>query len=216
VEASVSRSTPDSTTTERLLARLRAGDQAAFLELFDRHRQALRRVIGLRLDRRLRQRVDPSDLLQETQLEAFRRLPDFLRRQPMPFHLWLRKTAQERLGMARRFHIDAGRRSVKREATLPAGSSLQLAERLLSAGPSPSERIDHRELSQKVREAVAELSDRDREVLMMRNVEQLSNQDVAQVLGIDPATASQRYGRALLRLRTLLIQRGVLDEEGRR
>src|SRR5205823_3294244 len=106
----------------------------------------------LRLDRRLRPRVDPSDVLQETQLEAFRRLPDFLRRQPMPYHLWLRKTAQQRLEMARRFHIAAHKRSIRREATLPSGSSLRLAERLLERGPTPSEAVDRRELAQRVQD----------------------------------------------------------------
>jgi RNA polymerase sigma-70 factor (ECF subfamily) len=196
-----------------LLDRLRAGDQAAFQELLKRHRPRLRRMIRLRLDRRLRQRIDPSDILQETQLEAHRRLDDYLRREPMPFHLWLRKTAQQQLGMARRLHVDAQRRSVRREAALPSGSSMQLAERFLQSRASPSDELDRRELAAQVQAVVAALPDSYREVLVMRNIEQLSNQDVAQVLAIDPATASQRYGRALLRLRTLLIERGLVNPE---
>jgi RNA polymerase sigma-70 factor, ECF subfamily len=203
----------DSSETQRLLDRVRAGDRRAFDELFTRHRPYLRQVIGLRLDPQLRPRVDPSDVVQETQLEAFRRLPDYLERQPMPFRLWLRKTACERLLMTQRRHVGAARRSVQREVAIPEESSLQLAYQLLARSPSPSQRLARRELAQQVRQALAELSETDREILLMRNLESLSNQEVAQVLQIDPAAASQRYGRALLRLRKLLIDRGLMGEE---
>jgi RNA polymerase sigma-70 factor (ECF subfamily) len=204
---------PDSAETQRLLEQVRAGDPRAFDRLFARHRLYLHRVIGFRLDPRLRPRLDPSDVIQETQLEAFRRLPDFLERQPMPFRLWLRKTACERLLMARRQHLAAGRRSVAREVPLPDASSLQLARQLLAPGPAPSDQLRRQELADQVRQAVARLPERDREILLMRNLELLSNQEVAQVLGIDPAAASQRYGRALLRLRKLLLERGLTGSE---
>src|SRR5262245_29964288 len=97
--------TPDSAETVQLLEEVRAGQADAFDRLFTRHQDYLRQVVALRLDPRLRPRVDPSDVVQETQLEAFRRLPDFLQRQPMPFRLWLRKTAQERLRMLERRHL---------------------------------------------------------------------------------------------------------------
>ena len=205
--------TADSTETQRLLDRVRTGDRQAFEELFARHRPYLRQVIGLRLDPQLRPRLDPSDVVQETQMEAFRRLPDFLERQPMPFRLWLRKTACERLLMTQRRHVGAARRSVHREVPIPEESSLQLAYQLLARGSSPSQRLARRELAQQVRQALAQLSEADREILFMRNLESLSNQEVAQVLQIDPAAASQRYGRALLRLRKLLIDRGLVGEQ---
>jgi RNA polymerase sigma-70 factor, ECF subfamily len=115
-------------------------------------------------------------VVQETQLEAFRRLPDYLRRRPMPFRLWLRKTAQERLLMAQRQHL-AGRRSPAREVALPEGSSLALARQLADAGSTPSRQLGRRELVLRVRQALAELREADREVLLMRNLEQLSNAD---------------------------------------
>ena len=99
--------TPDSDETRRLLRQIEAGELAAFDRLFARHRPELRRFIDLRLDSRLRARVDPSDVAQETHLEAYRRLPDYLQRKPMPFRLWLRKTAYERLLMLRRQHLHA-------------------------------------------------------------------------------------------------------------
>jgi RNA polymerase sigma-70 factor (ECF subfamily) len=201
----------DETETQRLLQQVRRGDRLAFEQLFTRHRPFLRQIIELRLDPRLRSRVDPSDVVQETQLEAFRRLDDYLQRQPMPFRLWLRKTACERLLMAQRQHVGAARRAVGREVTLPDASSLQLAQQLLAGGSTPSQRLNREELAGQVRQAVTRLSETDREVLLMRNLEMLSNQEVAHELQIDPAAASQRYGRALLRLRKLLVAGGLTE-----
>ena len=196
--------------TNRLLELARARDPRAFDRLFALHRPYLRKVVELRLDQRLRTRVDPSDVVQEAQLEAFRRLPEYLERQPMPFRLWLRKTTQERLLMLRRFHLGAACRAAGREVPLPEGSSLALAQGLLAPGQTPSQLLMDRERGRRVQEAVALLPDGDREVLVMRNLEALSNAEVAEVLQVDPATASRRYGRALLRLREILIDRGLM------
>src|SRR5438552_2320675 len=104
--------TPDSERTCRLLDQVRQGDRQAFEQLLARHRPQLRQFIAQRLDPQLRARVDPSDVVQETQLEVHRRLDDYLERRPMPFRLWLRKTAYERLLMLRRQHIESRRRAV--------------------------------------------------------------------------------------------------------
>ena len=203
--------TPDSAETQRLLQMIRAGDRQGFEKLFARHRPYLRQVVDLRLDPKLRSRVDPSDVVQETHLEAFRRLPDYLVRRPMPFRLWLRKTAYERLLMIQRRHLQAGRRAVGREVPLPDRSSVQLFRQLLAPGSTPGQQMAQAELARRVRQAVARLSEIDREVLLMRNLEGLSNHEVAQVLEIEPAAASQRYGRALLRLRKLLLAGGFSE-----
>jgi RNA polymerase sigma-70 factor (ECF subfamily) len=204
---------PDSAETQRLLQQVEAGNPKAFDQLFARHRGYLRQVIALRLDPRLRARVDPSDVVQETQMEAYRRLADYLERRPMAFRLWLRKTAHQRLLSVERHHRGAARRSVKREVPLPDSSSLQLAQRLLDPSLTPGQQVEQAELARQVRQAVSRLSPIDREILLMRNLEGLSNQEVAQVLQIEPATASQRYGRALLRLRKLLIDSGLMETE---
>jgi RNA polymerase sigma-70 factor (ECF subfamily) len=127
------------------------------------------------------------------------------------FRAILRKTACERLLMTERHHRGAARRSVQREVPLPDGSSLQLAQQLLDPSLSPSQQAQRGELVRHVRQAVGQLSETDREILLMRNLEGLSNQEVAQVLQMDPATASQRYGRALLRLRKLLLDIGLME-----
>ena len=204
---------PDSSETTRLLEQVRDGDRDAFEKLFARHRPYLRQVVSLRLDPKLRARVDASDVVQETHLEAVRRLPDYLERRPMPFRLWLRKTAYERLLMIERHHVDAQRRAVGREVALPDRSSLQLFGQLLAASSTPSQQLSRAELAHRVRQAVARLADIDKEILLMRNLEGLSNHEVAQVLEIAPAAASQRYGRALLRLRKLLLAGGLSESE---
>src|SRR5437764_6369381 len=124
----------DSAETRRLLEALRAGDAAAFARLCERHRPQLLEFLRHRFDPRLRARADPSDVVQEAQMEAHRRLDDYLARRPMPFHLWLRKTAYERLRMLQRRHLGAGRRAAGREALLPGPSSAALARKLVSPG----------------------------------------------------------------------------------
>jgi RNA polymerase sigma-70 factor (ECF subfamily) len=204
---------PDSEETRVLLRQAGAGDSTAFERLFTRYRAELLRVVELRLDGRLRPRFDPSDVVQETQLEAFRRLDDFLTRRPMPFRLWLRRTAYERLLKIHRAHEDAGRRAVGREVSLPDHSSLLLAQQLAAPGSTPSQHLSREERSRRVREAVAQLPDADREVLLMRHFEGLSNQEVSCLLDITPAAASQRHGRALLRLRKLLLDSGLAESQ---
>ncbi len=201
---------PDSAETDGLLRQIEAGDREAFERLFQRHRPALIDFIDVRLDPRVRARVDPSDVAQETQLETFRRLKDFLKRRPMPFRLWLRKTAYDRITKARRFH-QAARRAVAREAALPDRSSLALARQFLAPGPSPSRQFAQRELARRVRQALDGLSALDREILLMRNIEESSYEEIGCLLDLAPAAARKRYGRALLRLRKLLADEGLLE-----
>ncbi len=202
----------DSAETQRLLERIEAGDAAAFDEMFDRHRVALREFLDRRIDDRLRARFDPSDVVQEAQLVAFRRLDDYLARRPMPFGLWLRKTAYERLLMLRRQHGQTRRRDVGREEPLPERSSLGLARRLARSS-TPSDRAIRAERAERVRQLLARLSAEDREILLMRNYEDMPYGDIAALLEITPAAARQRHGRALLRLSRLLgDQPGVADD----
>jgi RNA polymerase sigma-70 factor (ECF subfamily) len=204
---------PNSDHTEQLLQEAQAGDGRAFDDLFARHRAYLRQVVALRLDPRIRPRLDPSDVVQEAQLEAFRRFGDFLQRRPMAFRLWLRKTTCERLLMLQRYHRQAARRSVDREVGLPDESALMLVQQLVAGGSTPSKRLEHSETARRVREVLARLSETDREILLMRNLEGLSNQEVAEVLQIESVAASQRYGRALLRLRKLLLASGLVESQ---
>lgn len=201
----------DPAAIERLLQRAQSGDRKAFEDLFARYRPFLRQVIALRLDPRLRPRIDPSDVVQETHLEAFRRLQDYLRRQPMPFRLWLRQTACERLLKLHEHHVTAGRRSVQREVSLPDRSSLLLAQHFLAAGSTPSQQLSRREMADRISQAVAQLPSADREILLMRHYERLSYAEISVALEIAAPAARKRYGRALLRLQELLIDNGLLE-----
>src|SRR5262245_42735319 len=204
---------PDSEETRGLLQQVDQGDAQALDLLLTRHRPALLAFIEMRLDAGVRARLDPSDVVQEVQLEAVRRLPEFLKRRPMPFHLWLRKKAFERLLNVRRDHREAARRSVEREQRLPDRSSLLLAKPLLARGTSPSREVEAREFADRVARAVANLSDSDREILLMRHVEDLLYEEIASLLDIKPSAARQRYGRALLRLRKVLVSHGLMESQ---
>ena len=201
-EESVSLSPNTNDDTESLLARCAAGNAEAVSQLLEQHRPFLRRIVELRLDPSLRGRVDPSDVVQETQLEVMRRIVDYVQRRPMSFRVWLHHTTCQRLTTLWRHHRRTRRRSVDREVVLPEESSIALARHLLAE--SPSERLQQHELAQKVQDAVSRLAPMDKEIVLLRNFEELTNQESAERLGIDEAAASKRYGRALLRLRTLL------------
>jgi RNA polymerase sigma-70 factor (ECF subfamily) len=192
--------------TDALIERAASGDDAAGQQLLASHRERLRRMVAVRLDRRLAARVDPSDVVQEALADAARKLPEYLRCRPLPFYPWLRRLAWERLVKAYQRHIVAGKRSVTREAAgpLPDESALELARCVLAPGPSPSEQVVRAELSGRVQAALGQLSERDREVLVLRYLEQLSTADIAAVLGVTDGTVKVRHLRALERLRTLL------------
>lgn len=194
----------DTSDTNHLLEQVSRGDREAFDRLFARHRAFLRQIVEFRMDRNLRQRVDASDLVQEAHMEAARRLDQYLADPPMSFKLWVRQIAFDRVLMARRKHVEAGKRAVGREYAIPDETSVQLVNRLFAAGPSPSQMVLQGELSARVRSALAKLSEADREVLVMRHLEGLSNREIAEAMGIELAAVSKRHGRALLRLRAML------------
>jgi RNA polymerase sigma-70 factor (ECF subfamily) len=122
----------------------------------------------------------------------------------MPFRLWLRQVAHDRIIMAHRRHLGASRRAVSQERAMHEASSVALAERLIADGPSVSERLAREERARRVRSAVSQLKEADREIILMRTFESLSFDEIAALLHVDPAAARKRHGRALLRLSQLL------------
>ncbi len=192
--------------TELLLDAAAHGDAQARGRLLERHRQKLKRMVAVRLDRRLAARLDPSDVVQETLADAARKLDGYLRDRPLPFYPWLRQLAEDHLGMLHRRHVRAGRRSVVREepAGLPHESALELAERLLDTAGGPSAGLRREEQRARVRAALERLPERDREVLVLRHLEQLSTADTAAVLGVSEGAVKMRLLRAVQRLHELL------------
>jgi RNA polymerase sigma-70 factor (ECF subfamily) len=192
--------------TEELLEAIARGDTEARGQLLERHRPKLRRMVAIRFDRRLAARVDPSDVVQDSLAEAAARLPEYVRDRPLPFYPWLRRIAADRLADVGRRHLYAGRRSVGREEAegLPNESVLALADRLFAPQSSPSDRLQRRERRDRVRAALVALPDRDREVLVLRYLEDLSTADTAAVLGLGEGAVKMRLVRALQRLRDRL------------
>jgi RNA polymerase sigma-70 factor (ECF subfamily) len=202
---------PDSAETCGLLEQVAQGGREALDRLLERYRRRLRAFVEARLEPGLRSRLDPSDVVQEAQLEVVRRMDDYLERRPMPFHLWVRKTTYERLLNLRRDHKKRARRSVDREVPLPDRSSLMVARPLLAGGPSPSQQLAAREVADRVAQAVADLAEIDREILLMRHAEELPYEEIACLLEVEPAAARKRYGRALIRLQKVLSDHGLLE-----
>jgi RNA polymerase sigma-70 factor (ECF subfamily) len=200
---------PEASDTQNLLDRAKRGDDAARQRLLAEHREPVRRMIGLRLDPAIAARLDASDVVQDVLLEASRRLDDYLRDPAMPFHLWLRHIARDHIIDAHRRHRLAQRRGVDREQpAVPAAfadhSSLELAAQFLDQELTPASAAIRREMERRLHAAIAELDEDDREMVLMRHFEQLSNQEVAAVLGLTEAAASMRHLRALRRLKALL------------
>jgi RNA polymerase sigma-70 factor (ECF subfamily) len=184
--------------------------QEARRELLEGYRDYLRRMVAARLDRRLAPRVDPSDVVQEALADASRRLDDYFRDRPLPFLAWLRQITAERVIDAHRRHIQSQRRSVSREVPLPEAppdeSAVALARLLVASDTSPSNRLIRRERSEQLTAALDALAPRDREILVMRHLEQLSTAEIAEALGLSAGAVEGRLLRALLRLRSRMGQ----------
>jgi RNA polymerase sigma-70 factor (ECF subfamily) len=200
---------PDSSETQELLAAAGAGDAAARNRLLERHRDALRRMVGLRMDRAVQGRLDASDIVQDVLVEADRRLADYLATAKMPFLVWLRHLARDHLIDAHRRHRGAARRSVDREQRPPAPefadqSALDLAGLVRDRNPTPAAAATHRELELRFQAALETLDETDREIILMRHFEQFTNQQAAQALELSEPAAGMRYLRAMRRLRAEL------------
>ena len=190
--------------TESLLNRAEGGDELAVQQLIPLHRDRLRRMIGVHMDTRLAARLDPSDVIQEAAIEVSRRLPEYLKQRECAFYPWLRRIAWERLVCLHRQHVEARRRSVEREmdcdVQLPDESVMQLADLLQASQTSPSRHMIREELRHRVRAALKALGPQDREILVLRHLEQLTMKEVAEVLRVTVFAAQSRYRRALERL----------------
>jgi RNA polymerase sigma-70 factor, ECF subfamily len=198
--------------TRDLLLRVQGGDLRAFNELFTQHRAALHRAVVRRLGRSLRGCLDPSDVVQDVQLEAMRRMADYLARRPMRFRPWLLRTAMERLLKVRRY-FTAARRDCGREQQLSASYTSLSGHSpfFATADPTPSKQLAARDLACRLHAILDRLPEPDRVILRMRAFEGLSYEEAGGRLKIEPATARKRYGRALLRLRALLLADGLTE-----
>lgn len=188
--------------------RLRAGDAAAAGDLFAQYRDRLKRMVRLRLDRRLQGRLDASDVLQEAFLDVQKKAAEFPTKE-MPAYLWLRLITSERLLILHRHHLGAQMRDAGQEVSLcggglPTASTHSLANLLLGRLTSPTQAAVRAERQLRLQDALNGMEELDREILALRHFEELSNSEAADVLGLSKTTASNRYIRALKRLKEIL------------
>jgi RNA polymerase sigma-70 factor (ECF subfamily) len=193
--------------TDQLLDRVARGESSAAAQLLTRHKERLHRMVQLRLDSRLAPRLDASDVVQDALVEAHKRLAKYARRREIPFYPWLRAIAWDKLIEMKRRHIAAEKRTVRREVSalgLSGDSEMILIDRLAATTGTPSDHLIRREVSARIREAIAQLPPLDREVIVLRHLEELSFPETAAVLGLSESAVYSRYRRALERLHRLL------------
>lgn len=190
-----------------LVGRLRNGEEQVLAELFSYYRHRLRRMVDFRLDGRLRGRVDPSDVLQEAYLAAAQRVEHFAKKPALPFFVWLREVTVQRLIDVHRRHLEAQKRDAGQEVSLRSlshNTSISLAQQLVAHLNSPSEVMLRIERMEQLRDALESMEAIDREVLALRHFEELTNDETAEILNLKKAAASNRYVRALERLKQIL------------
>ena len=195
----------DQETISKLLI---SQDRPQIEQLVEEHRARLQKMVAARMDPRLAARVNPSDVVQETMIEAMQKLPDYLLDQPLPFYPWLRQLAAQRMARLAQQHIGAQRRSVTREQRDDLGIShesvLRLVDQLVAPDTSPSQQAMQHEMHLRLRAALDDLPYLDREVLVLQFIEQMPPSEIAQLLGITPEAVGMRRLRALRRLGTVL------------
>jgi len=205
---------------EDLEQRLRGGDLPALAELFSRERDRLWRLIHFRLAEPLRGRMGPDDVLQEAFLAATQRLKHYADGPASSPFIWLRMIVNQTLIDLHRHHLGAQRRDAGCEVAidgLPYGqaTSASVALRLVGQFTSPSRAAAQADLLGLVQNAIEQMDPIDREVLVLRHFEDLTNSEVAEALGIEQDAASVRYIRALRRLKSILAQVTDLEKEVR-
>jgi RNA polymerase sigma-70 factor (ECF subfamily) len=197
-----------SSSIEHLISRAALGDRLAFDRLLNRHRDELRKFVSLHFDERLRGRADESDVVQDASLAAYRRMKDFAKRRPMPFRIWLRKTALERLKDLRRQHL-AQCRDVSRQEPYPSSDSrVSLQNKVHQQQTNPSSVAENSEAWQALLRAINSLPETEREVLLLCYVEQLSQSEAAFILEVSSKTISKWHTQAVQHLATVLHQGG--------
>lgn len=199
----------ESQATIDLLERARAGDETAKTALFEEHRTRLEQMVKLRMDRRMKGRLDAGDVLQEAYVTFQARFSEFLQQDKLPFHLWLRQLVGQKMTDLHRQHLGVKMRDAAQEVslyqgTMPRASSVSLAEQLMGRFTSVSMAVMRAETMLRVQDALNAMDPIDREVLVLRHFEMMSNDEVSLVLNLKPSAASNRHIRALKRMKDLM------------
>jgi len=192
-----------------LVDRVINGDQDALAELFSENRDRLWRMVSFRMDPRLHGRVDADDVLQEAWLAAVQRIDHFLTDATRSIFVWFRLITSQTLIDLHRRHLGTQKRNAAMEFSINRGwtsdsTSSALSFHLLGHLTSPSQAALREELSSQLQDSLQSMNSIDREVLALRHFEQLSNKETAHILGISDQASSDRYMRALARLKNVL------------
>ena len=195
---------------------LRDRGEVAVAELFQKHSAQLERMVSFRLDRRLYGRIDPADVLQEAYVEVAKRIESYLADPQVSFFIWIRGLTWQTLLLTHRKHLDVQKRDARQEQSLAKQSpgdntATSIASRLAGSFTSPSQGAIREEQHDRLQLTLEQMDATDREVLALRHFEQLSNKEVSELLGISKTAASNRYMRALVRMKA--IMEGVVEDE---
>ncbi|MDB4331770.1 sigma-70 family RNA polymerase sigma factor [bacterium] len=209
---------PSQDHTQSLLDAARQGDDDAINKLLEEHRKPVRRLVEMRLDRKVQQRIDVSDVVQDVLVEASGRLDKYLNDPVMAFHLWMRQIAWDRIIDTYRRHRVSAKRNMDRERPMSVmvgtdQSTVEFGVQISDPEMTPATAAAQREIATKVEAVIQQLNDQDREIILMRHYEHLSNQEIAESLQLNPPAASMRYLRALRRLRALLEETPLTESE---
>ncbi len=201
--------------TDRTVAQLSDLDTLAqgnvqLCERLDRHRERLRKIVAATMDQRLHARLDASDVIQETFLEAMARIEEYRAEPRVSLFVWLRFLAKQRLAILYRQHVLAQVRDVRREVSMQRESNCDSTARALAAQvaarlTTASATLRKKELQCQIQSALGKLDDKSREMLILRHFEQLTNQETSEVLQISTTAACNRYVRAIERLKRMLF-----------
>jgi RNA polymerase sigma-70 factor, ECF subfamily len=192
------------------------GDSAAIEKLVMLHTDRLKRMVVARMDQRLTRRMEISDIIQEVHFEISKRLPEYLSKSDIPFFVWVRLLAKQKLAELVRRHVLAQVRDVRREQQLQqnfADSSVVLCGYFGDRIDSPSSAMRKVELREILLRGIETLPETDREILLLRHVEQLTSAEAAAELKISENTCRQRHLRALKRMKGMLEEHGITWEE---
>jgi RNA polymerase sigma-70 factor (ECF subfamily) len=192
---------------EQLLRQARGGDTEALGRLLELYRSYLMLLGQVQLDRRLHSKVDPTDVVQETFLEAARDFPQFQGNSEGELVGWLRKILVTNLANLVRRFLGTQRRDVRleRDLEVDVGQSSDLLDRGLMAPQStPSQQVARREQAVLLANALQQLPEHYRDVIVLRNLQGLPFPEVAARLGRTVDSVEKIWARALVQLRRLL------------
>jgi len=184
--------------------------QSSLAEIFDAHRNRLERIVAFRLAPKIQSRVDPSDILQEAYIEIARRYDEYLVDPKVSIFVWMRQITLQKMMDVHRLHFREKRDANREQRYLLEPTSqatcLSIARFLIDEIMSPSQAVIEAEETQRLQLALESMNEIDREVLALRHFEQLGNAQVAEILGLTPTAASNRYIRAAARLGEILAE----------